>query len=172
MGKIRQTMVAIAVLSIGLWANEANTTQPQPFSVPLQKVAPKKTALVDPAYGITFQKDSPFTCRAKLANGDEVYFASVKSMLQAYFHPDYFTRHKLIADTIATMYVRDYLNGKELEATQAVYVFGSRLVGPHGDDLIPLSGPEQAKLFELKYGGHKILPFERLTKGLIRYLDM
>jgi len=169
---LKRWVLLVSVLSAGAWANEANLTHQQPFAVPLQKAAPKKTALVDPAYGMAFQKDAPFTCRAKLANGDEVYFASVKSMMQAYFHPDYFKRHKLLADTIETMYVRDFLSGKELEATQAVYVFGSRLVGPHGDDLIPLSGPEQAKLFELKYGGHKVLPFERLTKGLIRYLDM
>jgi len=54
----------------------------------------------------------------------------------------------------------------------ALISLGGKHEIPHGDDLIPFVGESQAKLFELKYGGTKILPFHRLDKGLIRYLDM
>jgi nitrous oxide reductase accessory protein NosL len=71
--------------------------------------------------------------------------------------------------------VRDYLDGTKLPAEQAWYVFGSRLVGPHGDDLIPLASKTRADLFVRRYGGTKIMDYKELRSkgfGLIKYLDM
>jgi len=126
----------------------------------------------DPVYILPLKKYPKFLCEAELKNGKKVQFVSVKAMMQVYQHQDYFKRHKLLEDDIKSIYVQDYLSGKRIPAQKAVYVFGSRLTGPHGDDLIPLENEEKAKIFMLRYGGTKILPFERLSKGLIRYLDM
>ena len=93
-------------------------------------------------------------------------------MMQVYTHQDYFLRHQFLAAPIKTLYVQDFLSGEKVPASEAVYVFGSRLSGPHGDDLIPFATETNAKLFMLKNGGTKILPFARISKGLIRYLDM
>jgi len=118
-------------------------------------------------------KDYPkWLCEATLKNGKKIQFVSVKSMMQVYYHQDYFKQHKLISDDIDTIYVQDYLTGQKVKASSAVYVFGSHLVGPHGDDLVPFENEEKAKIFMLKNGGTKILPFKRLSKGLIKYLDM
>jgi len=79
------------------------------------------------------------------------------------------------SDEISRMFVTDYLDGGQVDASRAWYVFGSRVIGPHGDDLIPLSSETKAKLFTDKYGGTKIMNYETLRKkgfGLIRYLDM
>lgn len=126
----------------------------------------------DPVYILPLKKYPKFLCEAELKNGKKVQFVSVKAMMQVYQHQDYFKRHKLLEDDIKSIYVQDYLSGKRIPAQKAVYVFGSRLTGPHGDDLIPLENEEKAKIFMLRYGGTKILPFEKLSKGLIRYLDM
>ena len=126
----------------------------------------------DPVYILPLKKYPKFLCEAELKNGKKVQFVSVKAMMQVYQHQDYFKRHKLLEDDIKSIYVQDYLSGKRIPAQKAVYVFGSRLTGPHGDDLIPIENEEKAKIFMLRYGGTKILPFERLSKGLIRYLDM
>lgn len=126
----------------------------------------------DPVYILPLTKYPKWLCEAELKSGKKVQFVSVKSMMQVYQHQDYFKRHKLLDSDIREIYVQDYLTGKKIPAKNAVYVFGSRLTGPHGDDLIPLENEEKAKLFMLKYGGTKILPFEKLSKGLIRYLDM
>ncbi len=154
----------------GLLFADSNATM-QPFKVKIDKPAAKKP-IMDIAYNLPIDLDSKFLCEGKLKNGKTIYFASVKAMMLVYLHQDYFKKNKLLEDDIDQIYVHDYLSGDKLKAQDAVYVFGSRLVGPHGDDLIPLSSEEKAKLFELKYGGHKILPFERLDKGLMRYLDM
>ena len=126
----------------------------------------------DMVYQLPLKKYPKFLCEAELTNGKKVRFVSVKAMMQVYYHQDYFKRHKLIDADIKKMYVQDYLDGTKIPAENALYVFGSRLAGPHGDDLIPLKNETNVKLFELKFGGTKVLPFERFSKGLIRYLDM
>ena len=126
----------------------------------------------DPVYHVPLKKYPQWLCEATTEGGKTLQFVSVKSMMQVYQHQDYFRHHKLLDGNITKLYVQDYLSGKKLPAEKAVYVFGSRLVGPHGDDLIPLENEEKAKLFMLRYGGTKVLPFSRLSKGLIRYLDM
>jgi len=169
-------MIKTAILSLitvgWLIAADSNATQPaSPFTGKIQKLAVQKP-LLDPAYDLPIDMKSKFLCEATLKNGKTAYFVSVKSMMMVYLHQDWFIQRKLLEDHIDTPYVHDYLTGEKLEASKAVYVFGSRIIGPHGDDLIPLANEEKAKIFEAKYGGHKILPYTRIDAGLIRYLDM
>jgi len=131
-----------------------------------------KAINLDMVYNLDLKKYPKFLCEAKLKNGKVVQFVSVKAMMQVYFHQDYFKKRKLLEANIDKMYVKDYLDGTKIEASKALYMFGSRLVGPHGDDLIPLKNQESAKLFKIKYGGTKLLPFSKISVGLIRYLDM
>jgi len=126
----------------------------------------------DPVYLLPLKKYEKWLCEAELKNGKKIQFVSVKSLMQTYFHQDYFLRHHLISAPIKTLYVQGYMSGKRVDATKAFYLFGSRLTGPHGDDLIPFASEQNAKLFMMKYGGTKILPYTKITKGLIRYLDM
>jgi len=126
----------------------------------------------DPVYILPLKKYPKWLCEAELKNGKKVQFVSVKSLMQTYQHQDYFLRHGLLSAPIKAIYVQDYMNGKRVDATKAFYLFGSRMTGPHGDDLIPFASKENAKLFMMKYGGTKILPYAKITKGLIRYLDM
>jgi len=126
----------------------------------------------DPSYLIPLKEYPEWLCEAKLKNGTTIQFVSVKSMMQMYQNQDYFKKLKLLDDDIDTIYIQDFISGNRGDATKAVYLFGSRMTGPHGDDLIPFASQKNAELFMMKNGGTKILPFEKLTKGLIRYLDM
>jgi len=166
---MRKTFLLFVLMVGSVWAQ--NNTTVTPFTGKIQKLA-VQLPLTDPAYNLPIDKHSKFLCEATLKNGKTAYFVSVKAMMMVQLHQDYFKKHKLLEDDIKTLYVHDYLSGDKIEASKAVYVFGSRVVGPHGDDLIPLASEEHAKLFELKYGGTKILPFARIDQGLIRYLDM
>ena len=166
---MRKKLALIAMMTAGLLAQNNATTAP--FADTIQKLN-VKAPLTDPAYNMPIDMHSKLLCEATLTNGKTAYFISPKAAMMVYLHQDYFLKRKLLEDEITTLYVRDYLSGKTIEASKAVYVFGSRIIGPHGDDLIPLSSEERAKLFELKYGGTKILPYTRIDQGLIRYLDM
>jgi len=126
----------------------------------------------DMVYQLPLKKFPKFICEAKLKNGKVAQFVSVKSMMQVYFHQDYFLHFKNIDSNISKMYVQDFLTGDVVNAKKAVYAFGTNQAGPHGDDLIPFKSLDMAKLFKIKSGGTKILTFKQLNIGLIRYLDM
>ncbi|NPA28100.1 MAG: hypothetical protein GXN91_03525 [Epsilonproteobacteria bacterium] len=127
---------------------------------------------LDMVYNLPLNKYQKFLAKAVLENGDEVEFVSVKSMLQVYFNQDYFLKKRLLKSKIKKMFVKDYLDGSLVDAKEAFYVFGSRLVGPHGDDLIPLKNKTNLELFKIKYGGTKVLKFDEIKPALIKYLDM
>ena len=136
------------------------------------EIKPIDQNATDPVYQLPLKKFSKWLCEATLKDGKTMQFVSVKSMMQVYQHQEYFLKRKMIQSPITALYVQDFLDGKKIDATKAVYLFGSRVVGPHGDDLIPFASEERAKLFMMKNGGTKILPYAKLSKGLIRYLDM
>ena len=134
-------------------------------------VIPKDT--IDPLYQLKVNNYQNFACKIELNNGKVVYTASVKSMFDFYYRPWYYKEFKVKSEKdIKNMYVQDYITGKIVEAKSAYYVFGSRLVGPKGDDLIPLATQDSLKIFQSRYGGTKVLRFGQVTKGLIKYLDM
>ncbi len=153
---MKKIILAIAVLALGLFAGEIKL---------LNKNA------MDPVYQLPLKKYSAFLCEATLSNGKTVQFVSVKSMFQVYYHQDYFMHNNIIDANIKNMFVQDYLTGKKINAKKALYVFGSRLIGPHGDDLIPLKDQASIKIFAIKFGGTKTLHFSKISVGLIKYLD-
>ncbi len=126
----------------------------------------------DLIYMLPLKKYPKWITEADLKSGKKAHFVSVKSMMTVYYHQPYFQKHKLIDSNITKMFVQDFISGRKIDATKAVYLFGSNITGPHGDDLIPFENEESAKIFKLKNGGTKILKYEKLSKGLIRYLDM
>jgi nitrous oxide reductase accessory protein NosL len=127
----------------------------------------------DPLFHWNVNKYGNLVCMIELKNGKKAYFSSVKSMMDFYYRPWFYVEYGAkTAKDIKKMVVQDYLTGKTVDAKKALYVFGSRLIGPKGDDLIPFADEASLKMFEAKYGGTKVLPFSRISKGLIKYLDM
>ncbi len=154
---MKKFILIIAILAVSLFAGEI-------------KLLDKNAN--DPAYQLPLKKYPAFLCEATLKNGKIVQFVSVKAMMQVFFHQKYFIDHKYIDSNIKDMFVQDYLSGKKINAKDALYVFGSKVIGPHGDDLIPLENEASAKLFGIKFGGTRTLHYDKLSVGLIRYLDM
>ncbi|WP_456390562.1 nitrous oxide reductase accessory protein NosL [Hydrogenimonas sp.] len=138
------------------------------------KTAPNKDlGAYDPVYQIKIGKYPKFETEMVLKDGRHIKFCCVKAMMNFYFHPEKFPEYGVKSrKEVEKMYVKDFLSGEKIDAKKAWYVFGSRMVGPHGDDLIPLSSKARAELFVKRYGGSRIIPIEKFTYGLIRYLDM
>lgn len=133
----------------------------------------KAKSIIDPVYQLPIDKYQKFSTQVVLKNGKKIDFVSVKSMMNFYFHTQKYPQFGAKSRTdIDKMYVKSFLTGKKIDAKNAWYVFGSRLVGPHGDDLIPLASDMEVKLFKEKYGGTKVMRIDRFSAGLIRYLDM
>ncbi len=131
---------------------------------------------LDPTYLLAVDKYPKFEADLVLKNGRTIRFCCPKSMLHFYFKPYHYPEYGVkTPDAIKRMRVKDYLNGQAVDAKKAWYVFGSRVRGPHGDDLIPLASKTRAELFVKRYGGSRIMDFETVKKkgyGLIKYLDL
>ena len=131
---------------------------------------------LDPTYQIPVDKYPKFEADILLKNGKTIRFCCPKSMLHFYFKPYHYPEYGVKdRSEIAKLTVRDYLDGKAIDAKKAWYVFGSRLMGPHGDDLIPLASKTRAELFVKRYGGSRILDFatvEQKGYGLVKFLDL
>jgi len=127
----------------------------------------------DPVYQLKIDKYPNFETEMVLKNGKHIRFCCVKAMMNFYFHPEKYPEYGVKdRNEIDKMFVKDYLDGTKVDAKKAWYIFGSRIVGPHGDDLIPLSSKARAELFVKRYGGSRIMTTDKFTYGLIHYLDM
>ena len=155
---MRVVLVILASLGI-LLASEAKT--------------PKN---IDPVYMIDITKLPKFNAKIILASGEEINFCCPKAMFDLYFRPRAYPEYKIKSESdFKKLLVKDYLSGKWIDAKKALFVFGSRLQGPKGDDLIPLRNKDSVNIYMLRYGGSRVLDFndiKRRKMALIKYLDM
>ncbi len=87
---------------------------------------------LDPVYKLELDKYPKFSTELILKNGKKIKFSSVKSMMNFYFHPEKYPKYGVKSRTeIDKMFVRDYITGKKIDAKDAFYIFGSKLIGPH-----------------------------------------
>ncbi|MRI83811.1 MAG: hypothetical protein C6I00_05250 [Nitratiruptor sp.] len=130
----------------------------------------------DPVYHIPVSKESPFAAKIVLRSGQEVLFCCPKAMFAFYLRPYLYPEYKIESELdFKELLVKDYLSKSWIKAEGALYLFGSRLVGPKGDDLIPVRNQEALHILRLKYGGSRVLTFPEVIHkgmGLIEYLDL
>ncbi|MRI58411.1 MAG: hypothetical protein C6H99_02780 [Epsilonproteobacteria bacterium] len=131
---------------------------------------------LDPVYMLPVEKFPKFQAKIELSDGRTILFCCPKAMFDFYFRPFNYPEYRVKEERdFKALYVRDYLSGKWIDAKKALYVFGSKLQGPKGDDLIPVRNKDALNVFMLKYGGTKVLTFPEVRQrgmGLIKYLDM
>jgi len=173
----KELMILLAAVILPLGAGEGNTSDASLVKAPASRVAKAWQSKLDPVYLVEIDKHPKFAAEMKLKNGKILRFASVKSMMNFFYRPEKYPGYGVgpHGREIDRLFVTDYLDGKKIPAEKAWYVFGSRLMGPHGDDLIPLSSKTRADLFVKRYGGTKVMDYKELRNkgyGLIKYLDM
>ncbi|WP_281950757.1 nitrous oxide reductase accessory protein NosL [Nitrosophilus kaiyonis] len=146
------------------------------FSIVYLLADTNSTKILDPVYHIDVNKYPKFQAKIVLANGKEILFCCPKSMFNVYLRPSDYPEYHIKGELdFKKILVKDYLSGEWIKAEGALYVFGSKLQGPKGDDLIPVRNRDALNIFRLKYGGSKVLTFPEIIHkgmGLIKYLDM
>lgn len=65
-------------------------------TLPAGEISPVDQNSTDPVYQLALKKYPKWLCEATLENGKVMQFVSVKSMMQVYYHQEYFIKHKLI----------------------------------------------------------------------------
>jgi nitrous oxide reductase accessory protein NosL len=151
-------ILALFLLTLSLFA-DSNTTK----------------ALLDPIYHVDVNKYPRFQAKIELRDGTTILFCCPKAMFAFYLRPYLYPEYKIKSELdFKKLMVKDYISGEWIKAEGALYVFGSQLVGPKGDDLIPVRNKDALNIFRLKYGGTRILTFPEVVHkgmGLIEYLD-
>ena len=74
-------------------------------------------------------------------------------------------------EDLATVTVTEYYDLKRIDATRALYVIGSGVMGPMGHELIALEGPADAMEFTKDHGGRRTLRFDEVDAALLAKLD-
>jgi len=67
--------------------------------------------------------------------------------------------------------VTEFYDLKPIDAKTALYVAGSDVLGPMGNELIPLSSRDDAREFLQDHHGKRILTFPEITPKLVDSLD-
>jgi nitrous oxide reductase accessory protein NosL len=78
---------------------------------------------------------------------------------------------KHTSDDIAAIWVKDFASGKWLDGRKAVYVVGSKVMGPMGKELIPFNNGGAAGQFKTANEG-MIKHFADISMGDIKKLGM
>ena len=102
-----------------------------------------------------------------VVDGKDFYFDGVKDMLKYYFFDSDF---KYDREKITKVEVRDFYTLESIDATKAVYVIGSKIYGPMGNELIAFKSTKEAKNFMADHGG-ELIEFKKTTPELIMSLD-
>jgi nitrous oxide reductase accessory protein NosL len=103
-------------------------------------------------------------------DGHAHHFDGAKDMFKMWFDPaKYVAGHK--RDDMVAMWVTDFYNLQPLDARKAWYVIGSDVLGPMGDEFVPLASKEDAADFRKDHKGKRILTFEQVTLDFVLKVD-
>ncbi len=117
-------------------------------------------------------KDPTWVSEIELQNGKKVFFSSPKSMFEFYFKPGkWFDVGVKSEKDFKNILVTDFKTLKPVKAKGAFYIYGSNIIGPAGDDLIPFDSYSAAEDFSKKHNGKRILSFKEVSDALIRLIN-
>jgi copper chaperone NosL len=123
-----------------------------------------------PVCGMFVAKYPDWVATVLYKNGHAHHFDGAKDLFK-YLNdlPKWAPGHEL--KNIASIGVTEYYSVSLIDAHKAYYVIGSDVLGPMGNELIPLETLEDAKEFLKDHKGVKILRFDEVDAQLPNQLD-
>lgn len=121
---------------------------------------------------IKVAKDPKWVSKIELTNGKNLFFISPKSMLEFYQRPgkwDYLGVKS--EDDFKNIIVTDFQTGKPIDAMGAFFIYGTNVISPAGDDLIPFESYKDAKAFYKINRGQRIFNFKDISPALINLIN-
>ncbi len=117
-------------------------------------------------------KEPNWVSKITLIDGTKIFFSSPKSMIEFYLQPGkwFDVGVKSEAD-FKQILVTDYKTTDPINAHGAFYVYGSNVISPAGDDLVPFARYEDAEAFSARHNGKRILSFAEIPLALINLLN-
>jgi copper chaperone NosL len=95
-------------------------------------------------------------------DGSQVFFDGPKDMFVYFFDLEKYAPAKTDAD-LQGLYVTEYYSTRLVDARKVYFVIGSDVMGPMGQELIPVADLAQARTFFRDHHGKKIRQFDGST---------
>jgi copper chaperone NosL len=96
---------------------------------------------------------------AELKDGSYVHFDGPKDLFRFFFAVATYLPEKT-RDDIRQLWVSEYYSTRPTRVEELFFVSGSDVLGPMGEELVPIAGKESAETFLRDHGGKKILRFD------------
>lgn len=123
-----------------------------------------------PVCGMFVAKYPDWTAKVRFKDGTTSYYDGPKDMFTHYLDTARYTREKQQAD-ILVLEVKEYYTLTMIDARTAIFVTGSDVCGPMGNELIPFKTEKEALGFKLDHGGKSLLKFNEISLQTIKALD-
>lgn len=123
-----------------------------------------------PVCGMFVAKYPEWLATVQYKNGHAHHFDGAKDMFKYLFDLAKWAPGQR-AEDIQAIGVTDYYGLNRIDARQAWYVIGSDVLGPMGQELIPLQSQEDADEFMRDHSGRRILRFHEVRVPLLQDID-
>ncbi len=120
-----------------------------------------------PVCGMFVAKYKNWLSQIIYKDGTYAVFDGPKDMFKYYLNIGNYNPSKKSSD-IAAIYVTEYYSTKAMDARQMIFVLGSDVYGPMGDELIPIASEKAAGEFMKDHKGEKILRFHEVNTGHLK----
>jgi copper chaperone NosL len=123
-----------------------------------------------PICGMLVAKYPNWTATIVWKDGKAHHFDGAKDMFKFLQALSKYAPGRSLSD-IQSIAVKDYYSLTHRDARNAWFVIGSDVMGPMGNELVPLATREDATDFLKDHRGKRILTFQQVTPEIIAQLD-
>jgi copper chaperone NosL len=123
-----------------------------------------------PVCGMLVAKYPNWIATVVYKDGHSHFFDGAKDFFKYIDMPQkYVPGHR--REMIASMWVTEFYGLTRIDARQAFYVIGSDILGPMGNELVPLASEADARDFLKDHQGKRIVTFAQVTPEMVGKLD-
>ena len=107
--------------------------------------------------GMRVEADSEWRAGGQREAGEELHFDAPKCLFRYHYREG----------AVQEPWVIEYYNQERSPASELLFVAGSDLLGPMGEDLIPVRGQEQADGLRIDHHGSAAHPYAEVTEAVV-----
>lgn len=149
--------MTILLLPVGL-SSASDGNRPRSGLKPLDENKQMQVSTRDrcPVCGMNVIRYPKFSCAIQLTDKVTYYFCSTGCMIRSWMHPDIYLG--MAREMLERAIVKEYFSGRQIEARDIIFVYGSDVIGPMGPAFVPVLDENYLKVFKKRHGGtHQIL---------------
>ena len=152
MGTAAVLFVALLLLSFGV-SEAFDGTHPRIGLKPLDENRQMQVSPSDrcPVCGMRVIQYSKFNGAIQLKDTATYYFCSTGCLIHSWMHPEIYLG--MARELLERPIVREYFSGRQMDARDTIFVYGSDVIGPMGPALVPVLDERTLKVFKKRHGG-------------------